>query len=165
MFITNIRTNQRMELTLLDEVRVPWDRGVVVSFEGHHPALKGLAREDIKVGGVSHDYTLGASGDFVCGVIKTLTAPAAIFPNADTLLHRAFKQFHGQYHHPTGIIEHELITQVRPPHVGAGVLLVKDTNVLAFGRNRQSGDALSKEEQFRRHALVMLEELGYVQSC
>lgn len=165
MQIINVPLKETIDLEMLDEFRLPWDRRTIVSFEGRHPKLKDWEPHDLKVkADGSRSYTLGVYGEFCCGLTRSLPPPAQLCVNADALLFQMHRDFYTVYKHPTGIISHPLVVQIPPEHVGAGVILVRDTNIIAFGTDRQSGDALAKETAYRKHAVSILEELGYVRT-
>ena len=94
MQIINILLKETIDLEMLDEFRLPWDRGTVVSFEGRHPSLKDWKPSDLKADG-SRSYTLGVYGEFCCGqpallvreidsASDSLAAPAQASPTGDS---------------------------------------------------------------------------------
>lgn len=161
----------RMEVT--EEVRLPWNRSVVLAFEGFAPELKEKSQEDILLSG----YHLGCYRGYVSGVAKSVPQPQVLAYSADRLIENAaFRDIvfpkgpddkpspFPHYVHPTGWIgtADPNLWQVPQGSLAAGLIVARDATTLTYGRRSLPSDAVERKALARAHITRLLEVLGYV---
>ncbi len=165
-------SGDRVNLEVMETVRLPWNQSVIVAFEGYSERLKDVDMEDIQL----RDYHLGLHGGYVSGLIKHVPPPSWMAISAAKLLENAvFKDLvfpeeapgvrrrDPLWIHPAGWLPpHPNIWQIPEGSLGGGAVLVRDVTVLAYGKKRDLPTSqVEKKALLMQHTRDLLETLGY----
>jgi hypothetical protein len=160
MRITDLRDNSAVNLTDIEDTRVPWKRDIVVAFQGFGHALLTASREDVRLNG----YYLGVYKGFVSGLLKQLPPPMQLFRTPEALLAGLFSDYIDTYKHSGHPMEHPLVHQIPDGVIGAGVLLVRNATELGYGRGILPVSNVERQAVIRSRAVLTLKELGFERS-